>query len=232
LRLNFSKHKIENNSDPEQIINALTDWLDSKDNDATSGISGAESDYYQGLDPPYFCANAPLNHIDELLQIKGINKDLFWVQTDDQEDSSEAMLDLKNIFTVYGLDENKLPNNSYRYKGKININTASGNIIAAILPEGLDQLATDLVEYRERKSEQADIFLNPLDNDWYKKVIELTEKEMDQFDQSIGYSSHFFKIECTAKKNNNRMTIVAFVKREKNKITGNWDCRTLLVDRE
>jgi general secretion pathway protein K len=232
LRLSFSKSQNIDDLDAESIINSVTDWLDSKDNDATSGLSGAESDYYQTLNPPYACSNGPLNHIDELLQIKGISRGIFGRKDNEIKDPDGQNLEIKNIFTVYGIDDDKLPNNGYRYEGKININTARADIIAAILPEGLDQLAQDLVEYRGQKNEQNDIFLNPLDNDWYKRVIELTEQEMAQLDRSIKYSSHFFKIECVAINKQYRVKRIAFVKRKKDQQTGNWYCRTLLVDRE
>lgn len=37
--------------DPDAVINALIDWLDSGDDDAVSGFSGAESAYYARLSP-------------------------------------------------------------------------------------------------------------------------------------------------------------------------------------
>ncbi len=45
--------------DPEAIICALKDWMDSEDDDALSCMNGAESDYYQALTPPYLAATDP-----------------------------------------------------------------------------------------------------------------------------------------------------------------------------
>ncbi|HSO19918.1 MAG TPA: type II secretion system protein GspK, partial [Desulfosarcina sp.] len=53
-------------SDPNMIINSLKDWLDSGDDDAITGLSGAESDHYEGLDPPYSCKNGPVDHLGEV----------------------------------------------------------------------------------------------------------------------------------------------------------------------
>ena len=50
-------------TDPLTIINSMKDWLDSGDDDATTGLSGAESDYYESLDPPYACKNGPFDHL-------------------------------------------------------------------------------------------------------------------------------------------------------------------------
>ena len=40
--------------------------------DDNTHINGAESDYYQGLTPPYYAKNGPMDDISELLLIKGI----------------------------------------------------------------------------------------------------------------------------------------------------------------
>ena len=64
-------------TNPETIINSIKDWLDSKDDDAVTGLSGAESDYYMGLDPPYKCKNGPFAHIGEVALVKGIPPELF-----------------------------------------------------------------------------------------------------------------------------------------------------------
>jgi type II secretory pathway component PulK len=70
-----------NSSDPalqnltEDIINSILDWLDPDD---TPRENGAESDYYQTLSPPYNAKNGPLDSIDELLLVKGINAQMLY----------------------------------------------------------------------------------------------------------------------------------------------------------
>ena len=54
--LNYFKNDEEEateDSQPPAIINSLKDWLDSGDDEAITGLSGAESSYYQDLSPPY-----------------------------------------------------------------------------------------------------------------------------------------------------------------------------------
>jgi len=59
------------------ISDSILDWID-KDED--NHLSGAESDYYMGLDPPYMAKNGPMDDISELLLIKGVfeNSEIFW----------------------------------------------------------------------------------------------------------------------------------------------------------
>ena len=59
----------------EEIVNAILDWIDS---DEERRVGGAESADYEGLAVPYSARNAPLESVDELLQIQGITPALFY----------------------------------------------------------------------------------------------------------------------------------------------------------
>jgi len=232
LRLRFSEDKAIDERDPAEIINSIKDWLDSEDDDAISGISGAESDYYQDLDPPYVCTNGPFNHIEELLNVKGISKDLLKNENFDETDEQIEEIELSDVLTVYGLDPGKTENGGYRYPGRVNINTAGIEVLAALLPEGMEDLALDLIDFREQKGEEGDIFVNLLDKGWYNKVIELSEEEQKRFDRIITYSSDIFKVECAAQKNDAGVIFVVFLKREKYKESGKWMCRIIHMERK
>ena len=232
LNLRFLNNKAMDEKNPAEIINSVKDWLDSKDDDVISGISGAESDYYLGLEPPYVCSNGPFNHIDELLNVKGISKNLFKNEILDQDHEQVEKLELSDVFTIYGLEKEKTENGGYRYSGKININTADLAVLSAILPEGMEDLAQDLVDYREQKNEEGDVFLNPLDKGWYKRVINLSEKEQEQLDRVITYSSDIFKVECTAQKNDAKTKLVAFLKKEQHKESGKFLYRIIQMERK
>lgn len=54
--------------DISPITDSILDWIDP--NDAPL-LAGAESDYYQGLNPPYYAKNAPMDSIDEIRLTKG-----------------------------------------------------------------------------------------------------------------------------------------------------------------
>lgn len=232
LQLRFSEEKDLDQRDPALIINCVKDWLDSLDDDAITGISGAESDYYLDLDPPYVCANGPFNHVDELLNVKGITKDFLKDDNIDETVESAAKLELQDVFTVYGLDSEILENGRYTYKGKININTAKLEVIKALLPQGMEELVQDLVEFREEKSEEGDIFVNSLDKGWYKKVIALSEEEQKKFERVISYSSNIFKVEAAGVANSSKVKLCCWVQRERQNESGAWICRIIQMERE
>lgn len=65
-----------------ECVPALIDWTDPDDQPTVLPFvqqtnRGAESDYYQRLQPPYRCANQPLSHLNELLLVKGITSQAF-----------------------------------------------------------------------------------------------------------------------------------------------------------
>ncbi|HSM90514.1 MAG TPA: type II secretion system protein GspK, partial [Desulfobacterales bacterium] len=53
------KLDLKDDSEPAAIINSLKDWLDSGDDDAITGLSGAESSTYEDREPPYPARNGP-----------------------------------------------------------------------------------------------------------------------------------------------------------------------------
>lgn len=65
-------------SDAEQsstIIDSILDWINPN---STSGFSGAKSDYYMHLNPPYYCKNGIIDDMSELLLIKGVTPEIYW----------------------------------------------------------------------------------------------------------------------------------------------------------
>jgi general secretion pathway protein K len=76
IRLSLDSENYQEDADPTAIINSIKDWLDSGDDEAITGLSGAESGYYQGLTPPYPCRNGPFPHLGELALVKGVTAEL------------------------------------------------------------------------------------------------------------------------------------------------------------
>ena len=62
------------NMTPE-IAASIVFWADPS---ATSREGAADSGYYQGLNPPYMCKNAPLDSLDELLLVQGVTRELLY----------------------------------------------------------------------------------------------------------------------------------------------------------
>jgi general secretion pathway protein K len=111
----------------ESVAAPILDWLDDDD---TTRPEGAEHDYYEGLDPPYRCANGPFLTVGQVFLVKGVREALSALQT--------KKVRLEDYLTVYS-------------DGMVNINTASLEVIMS-LDEAMDQsLAASILEHREKE---------------------------------------------------------------------------------
>lgn len=214
LNLAIASDARTDDTTPAAIINSVKDWLDDNDDDAITGLSGAESDYYEYLDPPYACRNGPIDHLGELVLIKGITEDLF--------EGAGGLPGIENYMTVYGMAP--YPEDKFTFKGAININTADMPVIAAMLPPEHEQLAQSIFEYRQEKSD--DHYIHELTNQgWYRSAPGCSEVEIKA--ALITNASDIFSIEARAALNETRMTAVAVVQREKDEKTGRFVCKAL-----
>ncbi|MBF0467511.1 MAG: general secretion pathway protein GspK [Desulfamplus sp.] len=279
LNMIISSDKSVDLRDPAEIINSLKDWLDSGDDDAISGLSGAEADYYQALDPPVICSNAPFDRVDGIFMVKGIPENLTYLPahlvdssnsifskssgngsspysgydsgfpessffapdidnssgsnvssvSSNNLEGSYQYLDPGRIFTVYGIESSKKEGTRFSYPGTININTADVAVLAAMLPEGMEDQASELADFRTEREVNGKVFSNNLDSGWYKKVIALSPKDAKNFDRIARYSSNFFKVAATAQFNDARISLTGFVKREKLTESGKWGCKLLQI---
>ncbi len=59
----------------EDVADAILDWMDEDDEPREYGC---ESDYYQGINPPYYAKNGPLDTVEELLLVRGVTPDLLF----------------------------------------------------------------------------------------------------------------------------------------------------------
>ncbi len=206
----------EDASEPRAIVSSLKDWLDFGDDDAVTGVNGAESDYYQGLDPPYECKNGPMTHINELMQVKGITSALFG--------GSENVASLSQLVTIYGA--RGVGGGRYSFDGRININTAELPVLMALLPEDQDieTLAQAMVDFRAEMSDEN--YVNELTSpNWYRKVPGLSNVTIDP--QLITTKSDLFRIEAVAEQNDVVKKIVAVVERTRDKQSGKNICQII-----
>ncbi|MGD2150009.1 MAG: general secretion pathway protein GspK [Desulfobacterales bacterium] len=214
LHLVISQNESLEELEPDMIINSVKDWIDSGDDEAITGLNGAESDYYQELDPPYVCRNGPFIHIGELVLIKGITTE-YW-------QLAGGVSGISRYMTVFGTSETS--NNKFTYEGKININTADLPVLVAMLPSGNPELAQAIYDYRLETSDSEYIH-NLSSTTWYKQVPGLSDVEIDP--KIITTTSDIFRIDSLATLHDIKMKITAMVKREQNKKTGKWECSVL-----
>lgn len=115
---------IENNKKRDIIADSILDWID---NDTKHRLNGAENDFYQNLIPPYLAKNAPIENLDELLKVRGIDENLIY--------GNDKLIGLDQFFTAYNIES-------------INLNTASRNVLLALFHESEVNL---IIKSREAK---------------------------------------------------------------------------------
>ena len=138
--------------DLSSISGPILDWIDPDNN---TRVGGAESDYYQSLDPPYFAKNSPIDDLSELLLVRGVTPQIYWggVATN----HPPAAFQMKAGRVGFGSD---LPVYSAGLvdiftpisNGRININTASATVLQMVNINGApmidENIAARIIEYR------------------------------------------------------------------------------------
>jgi hypothetical protein len=147
-------------TDAEQastIIDSILDWMNPND---TAGFSGAKSDYYLHLNPPYYCKNGPMDDISELLLVKGITPDIYWGSNSTNHPVSAFQqhgggpfdqTTMNRGFGSHNSDQPQYPVGLYdlftAMGGKLNVNTASLKTLQLI--PGIDEAtAARIIEQR------------------------------------------------------------------------------------
>ena len=194
------------------MVNAIKDWLDSGDDEAITGLNGAESDYYQDLDPPYAARNGPMIHIGELARVKGISPELF------QGGGEGGATGLRDLMTVYGASSTD--NDGFTFKGEVNLNTAPQAVLAALMPPESSDLAEAFVQYRD----EAEALVLESDN-WYLDVPGAADLELSEDITTL--SSNIFRIQATATWNGFQRAVIAVVERLQAADGKGWACRIL-----
>ena len=199
---------------PGPIINALKDWLDFGDDDLITGLSGAESEYYLDLDPAYACQNGPLNHLSELLLVKGVSAELF--------EGVGGIPGIASYMTVWGASRSG--DNQYVFNGNININTADLPVIAAMLTAENEHLAPSILAYREEMTNGN--YDHDLSNaTWYRDAPGCGDLEIDS--ALIQTKSDLFRVYTRAALRDITLSAQAVISRVKDKKTGKWHAKIL-----
>ncbi len=134
-----------NAGDINTVSDSILDWVNAGD---ATRPAGAKSDYYQGLNPPYYAKDAPMDDISELLLVKGVSLAMFkgGSVTNDQGAAfqhhhlgfgnapgqmPDYAFGLQDVFTPFSL-------------GKVNILTASDTVLQLI--PGMDTTAAQDIQ--------------------------------------------------------------------------------------
>lgn len=144
-----------------EIVDSIRDWIDRNDTEETSG---AETDYYERLMPPYEAKNGWVDDMEELLQVRGMTPAILYGGSETNHEASafgrNEKINLSSMdhttFYAFGLTNFFTPLSS----GRLNINTApleslmlipgfDTNMAQAIItarngPDGTEKTADDL----------------------------------------------------------------------------------------
>ena len=208
----------------DTIVGSIIDWID-KDND--THIAGAETDYYQTLNPPYEAKNGFIDDLSELLLIRGITPEMYWGSSSTNHPSSAFQQRLNpfgdqlappsypsgfvDLFTAIsgGTRDGKM----------LNVNTASAEVLQLILG-GDARLAQAIVAGRQGEDDGSGDF-GPYKNlqDLIRKVPEIPrtgpvfEAFNATFSRYAGFSSRTFEVQIDAQISGYRRQFIAILGR-------------------
>jgi competence ComEA-like helix-hairpin-helix protein len=131
----------------QEIADSIIDW---RDQDDSARPQGAETEYYQALNPPYKAANRPFVTIEELLLVRGVTSDTFYGagQTSGAPQAAGAQQNpgLVNLLTVYSTS----PDADETGQARLNINSATQQQLEDRLGEALARgEAQAIIDYRQ-----------------------------------------------------------------------------------
>ncbi|HUA65460.1 MAG TPA: general secretion pathway protein GspK [Alphaproteobacteria bacterium] len=185
-------------NDMPTVSDSILDWVQPGDNPR---LSGAKNAYYMSLNPPYFCKEAPMDDIGELLLVKGVTPMMY---------TGQAPAGTKPTAAPKGFGYSPFDNNGYAFgfrdvftpysDGRININTADANVLQCI--PGVDPSTADAII----KARTGDASMGETGADGsgpFKSVGEVQRAGISpQAVQSIGQycdvRSHTFQVTITA----------------------------------
>ncbi len=174
------------------MLDSLVDWLDPDDEQKENG---AEKQYYSSLNPPYVPTNGPMPLIEDLVLVKGWDKILYKKIKSNEKNPADLIAYLTNG----------------EQPGMVNINTAPLPVLQALHDDMTEELAADLVAFREEEGNKE--LLN--DTNWYRNVSSFPGNIT--FDQSlITTTSNLFKITVIAADKGLQQTGEGVIQRKEN----------------
>ena len=120
LRKVFETLGLDSRRRRRRSSDAILDWRDSDD---LHRLHGAEDEYYLKLPEPYRAKNGPFDSVDELLQVRGITRELFFGIAGPRRFGANDMppIPLREVFSVFNQSAN------------INVRTAPVAVLRVVL---------------------------------------------------------------------------------------------------
>jgi general secretion pathway protein K len=198
------------------VSDSIQDWIG---REGPPRAAGAESDYYQGLTPPYNAKNAPIDDLEELQLIKGVTPEMFKGTPPDPDavfqhhklgfgsapgQAPDYIFGLRDVLTPYS-------------SGKININIADSNVLACI--PGMDgEAIQNIMTFRNSEGgyENSDgVFQSP--NQLQSMISNPLGKQ--QATRYLDVHGTVYEVHATAQAGTSQREFVAVVLRNGNNVS-------------
>ena len=174
---------------PENFVDILSDWIDK---DQSTRDFGAESDYYQSLEPAYFSADTILASPTEIRLLKDMKKKLY-----------KKLLEHVSTLPI-------------TTKTPVNVNTASLEVLKAL---GFDPASAEAIkkEVEKRPFRNQQEFVQYLNNN--AEVTKPVNFDQNKDIEEISVKSSFFLLQGSVMINNARLFINSVLERKNGKIS-------------
>jgi general secretion pathway protein K len=168
-----------------ELIDPIIDWLDPDNN---PGPFGAEDPYYETLPSPYPCKNGPLSALEELLLVKGMTEEILYGQ-----DEKKGLI---HYLSVYSED-------------KVNINTATAEVLQS-LSDAIDKnLAQAIIDYRQEAP-----FKDKIKYDDIKSLPGMTLEIFNELNDQCDIKSSIFSLHVQGQVREIKQVIYTVLKRD------------------
>jgi general secretion pathway protein K len=188
------------------VQDSILDWVQPGDNPR---LSGAKNSYYQSLNPPYYCKEAPMDNISELLMVKGINRDMYYGDSGQHSitpkgfnkspfEAPSYAFGLKDVFTPFS-------------DGRINVNTADANVLQ-LIPGVDDTTAQAIIKAREGPNGDNGADATPFNSVGdVQRAGGISAEAAQNINQYCDVRSHTFLVHVTAHYGNSSRDYTAVV---------------------
>jgi type II secretory pathway component PulK len=186
------KYLYDQNLVREELLGNLADWTDSDDQRLYQG--GSEDALYSRLPDPYHPKNAPFDTREEIRLVEGWNRDGMWQR-------------VGRYLTIYGA-------------GKVNVNTASDDVLTGLLIAYYDGYGTevsvqetvkDLIRVRGAALEEGGLYF--ASGDQFYNVITTGQSDIspiplkEEIRQVVTSTSNIFRVTSTGEVGNARSEV-------------------------
>lgn len=185
------------------ITDSILDWRDTDDD---AKLSGAEGEYYLGLDPPYYCKNGPLDDISELLLIQGVTPELYYgIARMEGRTPTSTYIDPDQVGIGRSYEDENLFEGGMMdlfctlSSGTLNINTAPAEVLQ-MLPGMTPEIANEIITYRrgldDVEGTEDDVMISNIN--MLMQVPGMPQALVQQIGSFCGIRSTVFEVEVQA----------------------------------